>query len=357
MARMSIDDSFARDTRLDDLAEFCGWTRRETAGCLQLDIWPLCYDRVTPNIRARDLDIAANRSAVSPVKHPGGFSAALVESGLARPATKRDTHYLWVKNDGTEVALPWRDPEWKDRVYVCGAADRIAYLLKKEESGRVGGQKSAESRIKRSKHRSSSASTTASSSASSTGSPSANPSATPTASSPPSAPDTALSGIEAPDENTHVRQRDLPVAGDRLQDFRDKVDTNASAARLDRQRKRPPVTPDQRRTAEVVLAKLSEHNGIRYTVSDRHAALIATQLRRGVTELELRAVVAYCAVELGWKHDERMRQFLRPETLFGPETIAKYLDPARTTYAEMLEKHRQFEAQPQPLLISDGAGT
>ena len=146
MARMSTDDSLGRDPRLDHLAELCGWTRRETAGCLQLDVWPLCYDRVTPNIPPGDIDRAANRSAVTPVLFAGGFSGALIESGFARQATRNDTVYHWVRDDGSVIDLDWRDPSWKGRVYLKGAADRIAYILKKQSSGRVGGKRSAESR-------------------------------------------------------------------------------------------------------------------------------------------------------------------------------------------------------------------
>ena len=151
MPRMSIDDGFGRNPRLDHLAELCGWTRRETAGCLQLDVWPLCYDRVTPNLTVRDINIAANRDAVKPVLHSGGFAGAMIEAGLARPATKADISFEWVRKGQPNVILYWRDREWRDRVYVNGAAERIAYLVKSEESGRVGGRNSAISRANKAK--------------------------------------------------------------------------------------------------------------------------------------------------------------------------------------------------------------
>src|SRR5690348_7758875 len=132
MARMSTDDSLGRDPRLDHLAELCGWTRRETAGCLQLDVWALCYDRVTPNLPPGDVDRVAARGAASPVKHAGGFSAALLECGLARPSTRSDGTYRWEKDDASIVILEWRDPQWRGRIYLKGAADRIAYILKKQ---------------------------------------------------------------------------------------------------------------------------------------------------------------------------------------------------------------------------------
>lgn len=143
---MSLDDGFGRDPRLDHLAQLCGWTRRETAGCLQLDVWPLCYDRVTPNIPTRDLNIAAARYAVSPVAHPGGFAGALIEAELARPSTRADVSFMWVRKGHPDVLLYWRDREWRDRVYLRGSAERIAYLVKAEEAGRVGGRNSGKSR-------------------------------------------------------------------------------------------------------------------------------------------------------------------------------------------------------------------
>lgn len=319
MARLSIDDSLARDPRLEDLAELCGWSRRETAGCLQLDVWPLCYDRVTPNLRARDIDRAANRDAVAPVKHPGGFAAALIQCGLGRPATKRDSHYTWIKNDGSVVQLPWKDHEWRDRIYVSGAADRIAYLLKKEESGRAGGTRSSENRRNQKTKRSSTASSTASSSASrgasSTGSPSANPSASASASADPPDRASASATGEASSASPAEESPALP-------EFRERVDAGAAAsleARVSR-----------------VLNRLTQSNGVTYT-SAEHFELVRERLRSGITELELRAVIAYCAEDLNWAHEEKMLGHLNPHTLFGP-SLSKYLDPARSVYADEIKR-------------------
>lgn len=309
MARMSIDDGLGRDTRLEDLAEFCGWTIRETAGCLQLDIWPLCYDRVTPNIRARDIDRAANRRAITPVKHAGGFSAALVESGLGRPATKQDASYLWVKNDGSEVQLAWKDTEWRDRIYVCGAAERIAYLLKKEEAGRAGGTKSAESRANRLKSTSSSASH----GASSTRSPPANPSAS--ASVPDSAPDLDL---------TPERDRASPTSASIPPPFSASGDPETDSA------------------ARRVLDRLTDETGTAYT-SPEHLGMVVDRLAEGVDELDLRAVVVYCADVKGWgKPGDKHAGNLRPSTLFGSrENLNRYLADARAEYAEEIAEERE----------------
>ncbi len=121
MARMSIDDMLGRDPRLLRLAKSCGWSRRETAGCLVLDVWPLCYDREKSDIADIDIDIAADMD---------GFAQLMVNSGLA-----------------VRVG--------PGKVRVSGAKKRIKYLQAKQASGYKGGLKSAEARNKESKQNSS----------------------------------------------------------------------------------------------------------------------------------------------------------------------------------------------------------
>lgn len=105
------------------------------------------------------------------------------------------------------------------------------------------------------------------------------------------------------------------------------------AAKPERKRKPKPSepTPDERAAAMLVLGKLSERNGVRYTGTAEHVRLIVAQLRKGVTSDDMRKIIGYCAIELEWAENE-MVKYLRPETLFGPQTIAKYLDPARTWF-------------------------
>lgn len=105
------------------------------------------------------------------------------------------------------------------------------------------------------------------------------------------------------------------------------------------------VTQDEREKASRVLAKLSERNGIKYQGGAVHVQLIASQLRSGVTEGEMRAIVAMQAEK--WGKDPQMLEFLRPETLFGPRTIAKYLDEAKTRYAEQIQA---VDRPAQPML-------
>lgn len=93
-------------------------------------------------------------------------------------------------------------------------------------------------------------------------------------------------------------------------------------------------SPEQVDLAMRVLAKLGERNSVRYSGADNHIKLISDRVEGGLTELELRAIVAYCAASeseggLGWRGNSRMHKHLSPETLFGPETHTKYLDGAR----------------------------
>lgn len=108
-------------------------------------------------------------------------------------------------------------------------------------------------------------------------------------------------------------------------------------------------TADERMAVSRVLEKLSSYNGVRYTCTDEHSRLIVTHLRGGLTELDLRKVAGYCALEL-WRDKPEMHPYLRPETLFGPKTISKYLDPARTWFDSLPE-----EQKPAPSLANQEA--
>lgn len=120
----------------------------------------------------------------------------------------------------------------------------------------------------------------------------------------------------------------------------------APKARGSRSRKTGLSEPTEAELAIVrlVLDKLGQHTGTAYSGADPHVRLVVNQLRRGVTEWDLRCVIGYCAhpTGLGWTDKPDLAKYLRPETLFGPQTIARYLDPSRAWHA----KH--FGAPPEP---------
>jgi len=91
----------------------------------------------------------------------------------------------------------------------------------------------------------------------------------------------------------------------------------------------------ERADVDRVLAKLSKETGVGYGVNKSHRLLVLARLRDGVSADDLRKVIVYCAYELGdggWLASDKMRGYLRPETLFGPQTITRYLEPARAAW-------------------------
>lgn len=287
MARMSIDDMVQRDPRITKLGMKVGWSRRETLGCLVLDIWPICYDQRESTISAELVDIAAGAP---------GFAAAMVECELAE----------WVRGNR--------------KVRIRGAQERIEYLDHKKRAGREGGLKSAESRDKISSTRGS----------------------TPQAAGNPPSPSPVPSSASAPVPVLSEKNSAAPSAGGvqpGFQAFELSIKRNLGEVGLQRARgKRPkPSEPTdaERATARTVLDKLGSYNGVRYSGTAEHTRLIAKHLRDGITERELRMVIGYCCFELGWLDKPDMAKYLRPETLFGPQTLSKYLDPARAWFAKL----------------------
>lgn len=110
-------------------------------------------------------------------------------------------------------------------------------------------------------------------------------------------------------------------------------------------------TPDELAIAGRVLGKITERTGVEYQGSREHLRLIVGRLRDGVDEWDLRAVVAYCWHDLDWSGKPEMRAYLRPETLFGPQTIERYLAPARTAYAHLRAERDRARAPPPPLRL------
>lgn len=311
MARMSIDDKVVRDPRIDRLARLCGWSRRETRACME-DVWALCYDRVVPYLPADDIEVAATRDAITPPMT--SFVDAIKACGLARDATARDRFFE--KKDGSK--LPWPDGEWRDRVYLAGASERIGYLLTQKDAGHRGGLKSGESR----RNQAEGSLKQPSSRASSDPQGSTNPSASASVPDPSSA-----SAPSSASDNSEKNSARPSVGGSRSRS------------------KPSEPTADERAIAMFVLSKLGQRSGVKFSGATEHIRLIVSRLRDGVTEHDLRKVIGYCAVELEWADDPSMAKYLRPETLFGPKTIAKYLDAARTWFDK--QPGLQFDERPR----------
>jgi uncharacterized phage protein (TIGR02220 family) len=141
-----------------------------------------------------------------------------------------------------------------------------------------------------------------------------------------------------------------------LADLEKAVERNLGQVGAARGRKPKPSDPTASELASVrvILDKLGAQNGVRYRDSAEHTKLIVNQLRLGVTEMELRSIVGYCAIEKDWKNKPEMQEYLRPETLFGPKTIAKYLDPARTWFEKLEPDKPPSEPYDEPDWMQGG---
>jgi uncharacterized phage protein (TIGR02220 family) len=88
-----------------------------------------------------------------------------------------------------------------------------------------------------------------------------------------------------------------------------------------------------------VLAWLSSRNGVPYETGREDVLRIARLFDDGYSVSDMRKVIAYCAAPeteggKGWAASEKMRAFLRPKTLFGPNNFADYVAPARAWYRD-----------------------
>lgn len=124
------------------------------------------------------------------------------------------------------------------------------------------------------------------------------------------------------------------------------VDAGASTLPPKRKRKAKGegFTADEMATAMRILGYFTAKTGVAYQGAQQHIRLIRARLAEGLTEHDLRCVIAYAwnPTGLGWKTSTTsdgvpMSRYLVPETLFGPIKIAKYLDAARAWYRDVYE--------------------
>ncbi len=235
-----------------------------------LEVFALVYDRVDAGA-----DGVVSALDIDIAAECDGFAEIMIEHGLAERQRRG--------------------------IRVRGAIERTNYLATRHDSGRLGGIKSGESRRNKSKV------TFKVTSEKTEGR--VNPSAVPSASADPSVdPDPKEKNSAAP------------------------------SVRGSRSRKSPPSGPTEAESAVValVLEKLGQHTDTQYSGAKEHVRLIVNRLRDGLTELDLRCVIAYCAhpTGLGWTVKPGLDKYLRPETLFGPTTISKYLDASRSWYSK-----------------------
>ncbi len=121
--------------------------------------------------------------------------------------------------------------------------------------------------------------------------------------------------------------------------------TSALSAVRKRGKKSAVLHPDEALDVTRVLEKLSRESNVAYRGSRVHVGLIVDRLRDGITADDMIAVIAFCAYKKGWKGDEKMHEHLTPNTLFGPQNIERYLDPARSWAATLIDDAPPFHAE------------
>jgi len=274
MTRINVDSKMRTDPRFHVAAALLGRSVHEVRDRV-LDVWFACADHRSETIPARWVDIAAGLD---------GFGEALVKADLAKHA----------------------EP---DHLRIAGVEERIRYLKDLAAKAKAGGSRSGEVRAsKRGKRTVRAGGSVGFDSVEANASHERNPLSLALSLSP----DPALSQIPP----------NPPLGGSRSPGKRGA---------------KPDIAPEAFKQAATVLETLGGYSGVRYTVSPVHARLIASRLAEGLTVLDLRKVAWYCARVLQWGEPPEpgktdMRRFLRPETLYGPQTIARYLDAARSEY-------------------------
>lgn len=84
----------------------------------------------------------------------------------------------------------------------------------------------------------------------------------------------------------------------------------------------PPPPPDNNMAAQV-LEYLNKKTGKSFRPVESNLKLIRARLNEGYTESDIRRVIDRKAQE--WSNDKSMRQYLRPETLFGATKFSQYV--------------------------------
>lgn len=185
--------------------------------------------------------------------------------------------------------------EEPDGIYVRGSKGRIEWLYESRKNGSVGGRASQAKRGRRDKRR---------------------------------------GVVQPPLEAT--------LGGGVDQGVDQGVDPNANAtAKTKAKREKRTPLPLELEIAQRALRVLSKHRGIEYQAvwngrPTEAAMLVIRLLRDGYSDLDLRIVPAYLGSTSGkgWSDSEKMREYIRPETCFGPKKFPGYLPEARAWFAE-----------------------
>jgi len=88
-------------------------------------------------------------------------------------------------------------------------------------------------------------------------------------------------------------------------------------------------------TTRVVIAYLNECAGTAFRDGAGNRTKVGALLKKGYTVMDMKKVIKVKSIK--WGADPKMRDYLRPSTLFGPEKFDDYLGEYETEYARAKE--------------------
>lgn len=91
----------------------------------------------------------------------------------------------------------------------------------------------------------------------------------------------------------------------------------------DRQAGRPKATRSLAKAAREILEFLNRRAGKRFPDTDSNVGIIVARFKEGFTPEQVQRVVAMKIAQ--WNGNEDMREYLRPETLFGRKKFSQYV--------------------------------
>ena len=91
---------------------------------------------------------------------------------------------------------------------------------------------------------------------------------------------------------------------------------------------RPETETETEEECRVALDYLNEKSGRKFRPTERNLRFVSARLNEGLSIEQLKQVVNTKVAQ--WGNDERMADYLRPETLFGPK-CESYLQAAKPT--------------------------
>ena len=150
----------------------------------------------------------------------------------------------------------------------------------------------------------------------------------------------AQNGKPIPDINKDINTPYIPQTGESSEEEKPKIEETLETLPLDKQKQNPERPQKKNKQVDVqtfqnvppaavsVIDYLNERTGKSYRPVKANLRLVCGRLKEGYTVDDLRRVIDLKTE--AWGEDEKMREYLRPATLFGALNFAQYsAEPVR----------------------------